>query len=150
MTENEAIERIKSGICNEIGTAKYCHDNCMHGVEHCAYSMAINALEEIQAYQAIGTVKDIQQKLRNMGLVMATDKDLLDRYREIGTVEEFKALKEKNEHYSETNELDGYGYGCTNKTCVERIRNKAIDKFTKEIISEYANDACPIVTDYLD
>ena len=65
MTENEAIERIKSGICNEIGTAKYCHDNCMYGVEHCAYSMAINALEEIQAYRAIGTVEEFKALKEN-------------------------------------------------------------------------------------
>ena len=60
MTENEAIKSIKSGICNEIGTAKYCHDNCMHGVENCAYSMAIQALEEIQQYRAIGTIEELK------------------------------------------------------------------------------------------
>ena len=38
-----------------------------------------------------------------------------------------------NEHYSETEELDGFGYGCTNKTCVERIRNKAIDDYVKAL-----------------
>lgn len=42
-------------------------------------------------------------------------------------LEELKILKNKNEHYLEVDELDGYGYSCTNKTCVERIRNKAID-----------------------
>lgn len=55
-----------------------------------------------------------------------------EQYRAIGTIEEFKDLKEKNnEHYSDTDELDGYGYTCTNKTCVERIRNKAIDELQK-------------------
>ena len=39
----------------------------------------------------------------------------------------------REERYSETDELDGYGYGCTNKTCVARVRNKAIDEFTEKL-----------------
>ena len=58
MTENEAIERIKTGICYEKGTARYCTDACMYGKEKCAYSVAIKALEEIQQYRAIGTVEE--------------------------------------------------------------------------------------------
>lgn len=30
MTENEAIERIKTGICCEKGTVRYCTDACMY------------------------------------------------------------------------------------------------------------------------
>lgn len=62
MTEQEAIERIRSGICNEIGTARYCHDNCMYGEDQCAYSMAIAALEEIQQYRAVGTPDEMKLK----------------------------------------------------------------------------------------
>lgn len=101
MTENEAIERIKSGICNEIGTAKYCHDNCMHGIEHCAYSMAIQALEEIQAYRSIGTVEELMSLKENC-IEPASIRlylTLLEKYRAIGTVEEFKALKEKKSEW---------------------------------------------------
>ena len=58
MTENEAIERIKTGICCEKGTARYCTDACMYGKEKCAYSVAIKALEEIQQYRTIGTVEE--------------------------------------------------------------------------------------------
>lgn len=69
MTEQEAMERIKSGICNEKGTARYCHDNCMYGDNKCAYSMAIKALEEIQQYREIGTVKEVMElKEQNMAL----------------------------------------------------------------------------------
>ena len=96
MTENEAIERIRSGICNERGTQRFCRDSCMYGIDKCAYSMAIQALEEIQQYRAIGTVEEIWQKLKNMSLVIDTDRDLLNRYIAIGTIEEFKALKEKS------------------------------------------------------
>ena len=58
MTENEVIERIKTGICCEKGTARYCTDACMYGKEKCAYSVAIKALEEIQQYRTIGTVEE--------------------------------------------------------------------------------------------
>ena len=58
MTENEAIERIKTGICCEKGTARYCTDACMYGKEKCAYSVAIKAPEEIQQYRTIGTVEE--------------------------------------------------------------------------------------------
>lgn len=43
MTEQEAIKRIKEKHCTE---NQNCTDSCMHGVEHCAYSMAITALEK--------------------------------------------------------------------------------------------------------
>ena len=46
LTENEAIEKIRRQICNEKGVQRYCRDNCMHGTEYCAYSMAIKALEK--------------------------------------------------------------------------------------------------------
>lgn len=58
MTENEAIERIKTGICCEKGTARYCTDACMYGKEKCAYSVAIKALEEVQQYRAISTTEE--------------------------------------------------------------------------------------------
>lgn len=63
MTENEAIERIQTGICSEKGTARYCNDACMFGEEKCAYSMAIKALEYIQQYRAIGTPEECRKSL---------------------------------------------------------------------------------------
>ena len=50
-----------------------------------------------------------------------------------GVANDLDILKANNEHYSETDELDGYGYGCTNKTCVERIRAKALDEFAERL-----------------
>ena len=66
MTENEAIERIRSGICNEIGTQRFCKDSCMHGIDKCAYSMAIQALKEIQQYRAIGTIEKFAEAMKNI------------------------------------------------------------------------------------
>lgn len=53
-----------------------------------------------------------------------------------GVANDLDILKTNNEHYSETDELDGYGYGCKNKTCLERIRNKAIDEFAERMSLE--------------
>lgn len=58
-----------------------------------ALGVAIVALAEIQEYRAIGTVEDIQ-------LIFSLCKDLeriVKKYEKIGTIEEFKDLKEKNE-----------------------------------------------------
>ena len=68
-----------------------------------ADEMAITALIEIQQYRAIGTVEQIRfmQSVCDMSDDML--KSLADavrarmEYEKIGTVEEFKALKEKNE-----------------------------------------------------
>lgn len=120
MTENEAI-----------GQLKYMYKTCMN--EKCKHKgqcdlcceskdMAIQALEEIQQYRAIGTVKQFEwckdashwkelfkdklEQYEAIGTVediqevMALCKSLQDttcKYMDIGTVEEFKALKEKNE-----------------------------------------------------
>lgn len=61
MTENEAIKEIQKEACNEKGISKLCHDRCLYGKEECAYSMAIKALEEIQQYRAIGTVEECRE-----------------------------------------------------------------------------------------
>lgn len=96
MTPIEAIKKIRNQICNEKDVQRYCRDNCMHGTEHCAYSMAIQALEEIQEYRELGTVEDILKVFNNQREIIAAQHETLKQYRAIGTVEEFKALKEKS------------------------------------------------------
>lgn len=59
MTENEAIEELKYD-CNELGKAIPC-DTSWGNLLKNAYAMAINALEEIQKYRAIGTVEKCLQ-----------------------------------------------------------------------------------------
>lgn len=55
MTENEAIEKIKY----RMHTAEHVAGEC--GMED--LEMAVKALEEIQQYRAIGTVKEFQTKV---------------------------------------------------------------------------------------
>ena len=124
MTENEAKEELKTFPAN-----------CLDFKENQALHVATKALEEIKQYRAIGTVEQLEW-CKDASHWKELFKDKLEQYEAIGTVEELKALKQKNnEHYSDTDELDGYGYTCTNKTCVERIRNKAIDEFYDEVLN---------------
>ena len=53
---------------------------------------AIQALEEVQEYRAIGTVEEIREIFSLCNILSNVVKD----YSAIGTIEEFKALKEKN------------------------------------------------------
>ena len=74
MTENEAIDFIlkdHSSFTNPMSKA---------------YVMACKALEEIQNYRALGTLEEIQTIFAEC-----------TEYEANGTIEEFKALKEKNE-----------------------------------------------------
>ncbi len=107
MTENEAIKDI------QFLARRY--DDLQEvnmSVSQESLDMAIQALEEIQQYRAIGTVEKIKEeldRLRNdnecQGLyftleerkALAKQSRELSEYKQIGTIEEFKALKEKSE-----------------------------------------------------
>ena len=56
MTENEAIKELETSI----DLAKMCTQNYERKREIQGYEMAINALEEIQQYRAIGTPEELQ------------------------------------------------------------------------------------------
>ena len=63
---------------------------------------AIKALEEVQAYRAIGTVEELKTAMLYVSLAkihgtVGRAIDACAEYESIGTIEEFKALKEKNE-----------------------------------------------------
>lgn len=111
MTENEAIERIKTGICCEKGTTRYCTDACMYGEEKCAYSVAIKALKEIQQYRELEkrltgmfggelsletVVDELERQLKepdnphpiNAKILTYEDAAAWDAYHAIGTPEE--------------------------------------------------------------
>ena len=92
MTENEAIKHLE-----------LCKKSRMFIPNNDVLEVAIQALEEIQQYRAIGTVEDIQSMKDNgafsgveLAQIAAMQMKLKD-YQSIGTIEEFKALKEKNE-----------------------------------------------------
>lgn len=91
MTENEAIKKIRmmpiALFDDEADKAK---------------RMAIQALEEVQAYRAIGTVEELKTAMLYVSLAkkhgtVGKAIDSCAEYEAIGTVGEFKALKEKAE-----------------------------------------------------
>ena len=98
MTENEAIKE----LCTSIDLAKMCAQTPERKKEIEAYNTAINALEEIQKYRAIGTVEELKSMKENGAFTgvelaqLAAMQMRLKEYSAIGTIEEFKALKEKN------------------------------------------------------
>ena len=59
MTENEAIKELETSI----NLAKMCTHNYERKREIQGYEMAINALEEVQQYRAIGTVEECQKSV---------------------------------------------------------------------------------------
>ena len=115
MTENEAIKELETSR----NLAKMCTQNSERKREIESYEIAIKALEEIQAYRAIGTVKEI------MDMLFSTEQehDEVLKYRAIGTVEEFKALKEKEERFDRNIRM-------FNEIGLE-IRANAIDEFAE-------------------
>ena len=97
MTENEAKEWIEY-----LGNKNLPYDRSPIS-RKLACDMAIQALEEIQAYRAIGTVEELQdvyelcESLEEAVKVGNALVEELKKYHSIGTIDEFKALKEKNE-----------------------------------------------------
>lgn len=90
-----------------------------------ALTIAIQALEEIQQYRSIGTVEElvktqIREKVLNVEL---------ESYKEIGTIEAFKALKENQRKCEDC-------AGCTNWKCdCANIREQAITEFYDKVLN---------------
>ena len=99
MTENEAIKiathclgvQAEQEVCEECDIYGNCHTDCKY-----VAVVAIKALEEIQQYREIGTVKEckemasIVKKSERSELAKIIDEWL--KYRKIGTVEECKEM----------------------------------------------------------
>ena len=94
MNEIEARGKIKYRIANEM--RKYGENK----EEYEDLEIAIQALKEIREYRELGTVEGyeraIKSSIENYNLYREY-KAKVQEFEAIGTVEEFKALKEKNE-----------------------------------------------------
>ena len=89
MEENEAKEWIKY-----LGNQNLPYDRSPKS-RKLACDIAIQALEEIQQYRAIGTVEQLEW-CKDASHWKELFKEKLEKYEAIDTIEEFKALKEKN------------------------------------------------------
>ena len=141
MTENEAIKRIREQACNDRFLAIHCDDSCMYGDGKCEWAKAIQALEEIQQYRAIGTVEEMEVLNRiaeETVEYLKEDKELLAKYKRIGTIEEFKALKEKSvAKKPKSNKVivshDSYAYCPHCKHCIELFKPSHCDRCGGEL-----------------
>ncbi len=153
MTENEAIEELKYD-CNELGKAIPCDTSWGKSFEN-AYAMAINALEEVQQYRQIGSVElfaetkklsDLTKKCGTIGKVF----DECAEYAAIGTVEECRAWKEK-QNAKKIISFDynngTVNYGCP--VCKRKIISKIDGKWCGGTFNEYC-DRCGQKLDWSD
>lgn len=110
MTENKIKPTIEQTIyCLKAESERYpevCKECQLYeevGCDLCyddTNDMAIQALEELEKYRAIGTVEELEVLNRiaeETAEYVKKDKKILETYQRIGTIDEFKALKEKNE-----------------------------------------------------
>ena len=164
MTENEAKQWLK-----HTRAYQYKCDNCecidINGAcnEECKdfYDMAIQALEEIQAYRAIGTVEGferaIKSSIENYNLYREY-KAKVQEFETIGTIEEFKALKDCGTHDCIIKHLSGEcSYketGCSNCKSKWKIKDLLEKSVEKKAIVYGRNDAvgtdvglCPVCND---
>ena len=98
MTENEAIEVLKDFDKQVTAKADGAYQSTIGKM---ACDMAINALEEVQQYRAIGTPEELQTMKEHGGFTgvelaqIAAGQMKLKEYRAIGTPEECRAAVEK-------------------------------------------------------
>ena len=95
MEISEAIERIKTMafMCDDFHNCKYGHD-CTDGCSE-AVKMAVDALQGSVKKKHIGSGNMVISS-SDLMTILNSDSEELKQYKEVGTVEEFKALKEKN------------------------------------------------------
>lgn len=145
MTENEAIEELKYD-CNEIGKAIPCDTSWGKSFEN-AYAMAINALKEVQQYRAIGTPEELKAAMKYVYLAKkhGTVGQVIEncvKYEAIGTVEECRAWKEK-QNAKKIISFDynngTVNYGCP--VCKRKIISKIDGKWCGGTFNEYC-DRC--------
>lgn len=96
MEISEAIERIKTMafMCDDFHNCKYGHD-CTDGCSE-AVKMAVDALQGSVKKKHIGSDNMVISS-SDLMTILNSDSEELKQYKEVGTVEEFKVLKEKNE-----------------------------------------------------
>lgn len=89
MTENEAIKILKKDSCYECAQGTDSPFNCEYGGCRVAKAtrMAIQVLEEVQQYRAIGTVEELQDMKSDYFEALSDWR----QYRKIGTLEECRA-----------------------------------------------------------
>ena len=99
-----------------------------------AHDIAIQALEEIQQYRAIGSVEELQNMKNELKEALSDWR----QYRKIGTIEGFKALKEKEEPIMVEQKTDDKTiYKCL---CGNVLLEVYSDGFRQGFITDYCKE----------
>ena len=96
MVENEAMKNLETleRFYRIAKSGSALHEVLINFVTLEDLVVAIQALEEIQQYRAIGLTPELIEAMQGHNVALIND---LGEYQAIGTIEELKALKEKNE-----------------------------------------------------
>lgn len=131
MTENRCIELLKK--MKHIFT-----ETCAKIDENTALDMAVEAIKEIQQYRAIGTVEDIQ----DIYSLCFTLQEIVNKYSEIGTTEEFKNLKENSffNFDSLVVRVDKKSYDKAIDEFAERLKSDEFQKYNLDMVFETSRD----------
>lgn len=138
MTENEAIKGLETlkYQCKHNGECGTCNVCCS------AIPLAIQAIEEIKQYRAIGTVEELEaMKKGTLSAMELVDiwcvLEDLKKYSAIGTIEEFKALKEKSVAKKPFQPFGTHSYKCSN--CWKFVVHEVDDNCDLSSLAEW----CP-------
>lgn len=132
MTENErlsmdeVIEHCNSKVemMERFSSRENCESwslNTQYGKEYWEHRQVAEWLKEIQAYRAIGTVEELQRRIAYIDTI----NEICSGYSAIGTIDEFKALKEKEERFDRNIRM-------FNEIGLE-IRANTIEEFANEL-----------------
>lgn len=96
MTENEAVKEFNKMIGRKMMTK-----NGISEKEHELFQIAMDCLEEIQEYRAIGKTREIKEVIQFLSLdndnTIIKKMEELNKYKFIGTIEQFREAMEKQE-----------------------------------------------------
>jgi hypothetical protein len=155
MTENEAIKGLETlkYQCKHNGECGTCNVCCS------AIPLAIQAIEEIKQYRAIGTVEELEaMKKGTLSAMELVDiwcvLEDLKKYSAIGTIEEFKALKVTQKMIEKSNFcLEQYradtdtAYQCGYNKAIEEFVNTLIPRLTDAIYQKDVESMTNLIND---
>lgn len=136
MTESEAIKILKKDSCYECAQGTDSPFNCEYGGCRVAKAtrMAIQVLEEVQQYRAIGTVEELQDMKSNYFEALSDWR----QYRKIGTLEECRAAMKKQN--STNKELESHDEKHILECCIS-LMQEMVNEFAEWYRWQHGEDA---------
>lgn len=135
MTESEAIKILKKDSCYECAQGTDSPLNCEYGGCRVAKAtrVAIQALEEVQQYRAIGAVEELQDMKSNYFEALSDWR----QYRKIGTLEECRTAAKKQ---NANKELESHDEKHILKCCIS-LMQEMVNEFAEWYRWQHGEDA---------